>query len=231
MVRRAFDLLRVHGYASEFDPGFFADLLLRHDIEYALRRDGPGFALMVELHWGVLGAAKGKNISRINFGPMHIPRQSLMRRHTRLARNGRFFFLAAHAARHHWRALKWLVDLHELYSAPKFDWEKLNTKANQLGWEELLRISFLACHSLFETPIPKKYLVGDLPAWVKLFPEVASVHRSETFFPTRLMQSPLDKLRYAARVLLIPTGRAPSRRAARLSCVSLLSAPPAPASL
>jgi hypothetical protein len=48
-------------------------------------------------------------------------------------------------------------------------------------------------------------LIGELPGWVKLFPDYGSEHLNGAFFATRLMQRPLDKLRYAARVLFVPS--------------------------
>jgi len=205
MVRRAFDLLRADGYRSEFCAGFFADLLLRHDIEYALRRNDRGFEFMVELHWGVLWGGKAEESVTDQLWADAYPATVLVALAYAFSAEWQILVLAAHAARHQWQGLKWLVDLHELYSASKFDWEKLNKKANQLGWDELLRISFLACHSLFQTPVPKKYLVGELPAWVKLFPDVTPVHLNSAFFATHVMRTRPEKLRYAARVTLIPT--------------------------
>jgi putative nucleotidyltransferase-like protein len=204
MVGRAVNLLRAEGYTSEFSSGFFANLLLRHDIEYALRRDGPGFPLMIELHWGVLWGGKAEENIADRIWADAYPTTIFGAPAYALSAEWQILVLAAHAARHHWRALKWLVDLDELYSSSDVDWDKLDRKAKEVGWEEFLRISFLACHRLFETPILEKYLVGELPDWVKLFPS-SSPDQNDAFFPVRLMQSPLDKLRYAARVLLIPT--------------------------
>jgi hypothetical protein len=205
MVGRAFSLLRAEGYKSEFGAGFFANLLLRHDIEYALRRNDRGFEFMVELHWGVLWGGKLEESVTDQLWADARPATVFGAPAYALSAEWQILFLAAHAARHQWQGLKWLVDLHELYSAPDINWDKLTRKAKQLGWEELLRISFLACHSLFETPIPEKYLVGQLPAWVKLFPESASPMLNGAFFATRLMKSATEKVRYTARVLFVPT--------------------------
>lgn len=205
MVQRAFNLLRADGYKSEFGPGFFANLLLRHNIEYALRRCERGFDYIVELHWGVLWGGKAeKNIAERLWADPN-PATVFDAPAYALSIEWQILVLAAHAARHQWQGLKWLVDLHELCSSPDVDWDKLDRKAKLLGWHELLRISFLACCSLFDTAVPQKYLVGELPAWVNLFPAVAPVHLNGAFFPTRLIQKPLDKIRYAGRVLLIPT--------------------------
>jgi hypothetical protein len=205
MVGRAFNLLRAEGYASEFDAGFFANLLLRHDIEYALRRQERGFEFMVELHWGVMWGGKLEEsvtdqlwadaYSTTVFGaPAYA-----------LSPEWQILFLAAHAARHQWQGLKWLVDLHELFSSTEIDWDKLNKKAKQLGWEEVLRISLHVCHALFDTPVPANLSLGDLPTWVKLFPATASASWTDAFFPARLLRRPSEKLRFFLRVLLVPT--------------------------
>jgi hypothetical protein len=198
-------VLRTEGYKSEFGAGFFANLLLRHDIEYALRQNNRGFEFMVELHWGVLWGGKAEDSVTDQLWADAYPTTVFGAPAYALSPEWQILFLAAHAARHQWQGLKWLVDLHELYSSHDLDWEKLDKKAKQLDWQELLRISFLACHSLFDTPIPAKYLVGELPSWLKLFPDSAPAHLNGAFFATRLLETRLDKLRYAARVLLIPT--------------------------
>ncbi len=204
-VRHAFDLLRTDGYKSEFGPGFFANLLLRHNIEYSLRRRDHGFDFMVELHWGVSWGGKAEQNIADQLWVDTYPTIVFGAAAYALKTEWQILVLVAHAARHQWQGLKWLVDLHELFSSPGVDWDELGRKGKQLGWNELVRISFLACHSLFDTAIPEKYLVGELPAWVKLFPAVAPVRLNGAFFPTRLLQRRLDKLRYAGRVLLIPT--------------------------
>jgi hypothetical protein len=205
MVGRAFDLLRTDGYASEFGPGFIADLLLRHDIEYALRRQERGFEFMVELHWGVMWGGNLEASVTDRLWADASPATVFGAPAYALSPEWQILFLAAHAARHQWQGLKWLVDLHELFSSPDIDWEKLSKKAKQLGWEEVLRISLDACHALFDTPVPANLSFGELPPWVKLFPASAPANLSGAFFATRFLKRPIDKLRYVARVFLVPT--------------------------
>src|SRR5439155_1673653 len=82
-----------------------------------------------------------------------------------------FLFLAAHAARHQWQGLKWLVDIHELCCSRQIDWEEVKEKANRFGWDELLRITLDVCHTLFDTPMPSFFSPGALPPWLKVFPD------------------------------------------------------------
>src|SRR5207249_9163759 len=114
-------------------------------------------------------------------------------------------FLAAHAARHQWQGLKWLVDLHELCSSNEINWEKVRKKASRIGWDELLRITLKVCHTLFDTPIPPNFSLGALPPWLKIFPESPDAKWNDAFFATRFFKRAPKKLRYVARVFFIPT--------------------------
>jgi len=206
MVRRAFELLCRDGYKGEFGPGFFAELLLRHDIEYALRRNDRGFEFMVELHWGVLWGGKDEESITDKLWADAYATQVFDAPAYALSPEWQILVLVAHAARHQWQGLKWLVDLHELFSSPNIDWNELIKKSKQLGWEELLRISLHACHRLFYTPVPENFSLGVLPGWVKVFPEKPSPETVRgAFFATRLLERTSEKVRYAARVLLVPT--------------------------
>jgi hypothetical protein len=125
-VAHAYNLLLAAGYASEFAPGFLADVLLRHDIEYALRRDERGFSYLLELHWGVSWGGQFEDGVADDLWANADPTTVFGAPAYALSPEWQILFLAAHAARHQWQGLKWLVDLHELYSASIVDWEKLD---------------------------------------------------------------------------------------------------------
>jgi hypothetical protein len=204
-VPRAFHLLLAAGYKSEFTSGFFADLLLRHNIEYALVREDRGFRYMLELHWDVLwGGQLDEGVAEGLWAEAQ-PTTVFGARAYALSSEWQILFLAAHIARHQWQGLKWLVDIHEICSSREVNWEKVLNKAKRLGWEELLRLTFQACHALFDTPVPANLSRGVLPRWLKIFPSSASVSWKGAFLATRLLRSPSAKLRYAARVFLVPT--------------------------
>ncbi|MDH3446295.1 MAG: nucleotidyltransferase family protein, partial [Deltaproteobacteria bacterium] len=142
-VARAFDLMLAGGYESEFGTGFFADLLLQNDIEYALTREDRGFSYLLELHWGVLwGGQNEENITEDLWAEAYSGTM-LGAPAYGLSSEWQLLFLAAHAARHQWQGLKWLVDIHELISTSGIDWDRVVEKAGRLGWEELLRLTFL----------------------------------------------------------------------------------------
>jgi Uncharacterised nucleotidyltransferase len=201
----ALQLLRSQGYESEFKSGFFANVLLRHDIEYALRRKEREFTYLLELHWAVSWGSRSDRDAMHNLWAEASPKTIFGAPAYALSPEWEILFLAAHAARHQWQGLKWLVDLHELYSSPDIDWKKVKEKANRFGWDELLRITLNVCHTLFDTPAPPNFSLGALPPWLKIFPESPNAKWSDAFFATRFLKQPAKKLRYIGRVFLIPT--------------------------
>lgn len=197
----ALQLLRSRGYASEFSSRFFERVLLRHDIECALTREERGYGYSVELHWGVLWGGPSEKRATDDIWKEARPVSVFGAPAHALSLEWQVLYLAAHAARHQWQGLKWLVDIHELCASNPIDWQRVRHKAGHLDWEELLRITLHVCHALFETPIPRELSSGAIPSWVKVFPETDP---KKTLFATRLVK-PVDKLRHAARALLVPT--------------------------
>src|SRR5262249_52518798 len=118
-------------------------------------------------------------------------------------------YLCVHAARHRWRALKWLVDIHEACSVRQVDWVRLVDKARRLGWEKILQLTLSTCHALFDTPVPNDLSRRVRPRWLRTFPElpVEPGLWQEALFATRLFSGMSAKLGYLGRLLLLPTIR------------------------
>jgi hypothetical protein len=116
-------------------------------------------------------------------------------------------YLAVHAARHQWRGLKWLSDIHEVCTGTVIDWAKVRLQAGRVGWENVVELTLSACHTLFGTPIPPHFSLRTLPPWVHLFPadSLPTDAWREVLAQSRLLKSPLAQWRYLMRVLLIPT--------------------------
>ncbi len=204
-IRQTFRFLLMHGYASEFPSGFFADLLLRHDIEYALRRQDHGIPHLLELHWGIVWGGRAEKTIAAGMWPDAFPTTVCGAPAYALPAEWQLLILATHAARHQWQGLKWLVDIHDLCCSKDIAWEKVRATAEHFGWEELLSITLHICHTLFETSVPSVFTRDTIPSWVGFFPASAPDHWSNAFFATRFLKTPLERLRYVARVLLIPT--------------------------
>ncbi len=204
-VARAFKLLLAEGYTSEFAPGFFADVLLRNDIEYALTREDRGFRYLLELHWGILWGGRFDDQATKDLWAEADPGTVFGVPAYGLSPEWQLLFLAAHAGRHQWQGLKWLVDIHEIVSFSEIDWNRVSDKAKRLGWEELLRITFHACARHFDTPIPSGFARGALPPWLKLYPASSSPTWKDAFLANRFLRRPAEKLEQIFRVFFIPT--------------------------
>src|SRR5207244_2054325 len=145
-------------------------VLLRHDIEYALVRNERWFRHLLELHWGVLWGGSFDRGAAEDLWSEAQPKACFGVPAYTLSPEGGLLFLAAHAARHQWRGLKWLVDVHEICAYGKIDWDTVWDKAQHLGWEDVLCLTLSACHTLFDTPLPAPLPLKVLPPWVRLFP-------------------------------------------------------------
>lgn len=203
-VRRALGRLLGIGYRTLFDEAFFADLFLRTRIEHALTHAKAAFPHYVELHWGVLwgdpfdGSAADDLWGEARPGvvcgaPAHL-----------LSPEWELLFLSAHAARHRWQGLKWLVDIHEICVRGAIDWERVRAKAERLGWTHLFSLTLGAVRVLFGTPLPDELAPTHLPPWLKLFPDQPAGRPRDFFFPLRLIRRPSQRLRFLARLFFVP---------------------------
>ena len=115
--------------------------------------------------------------------------------------------LAVHAARHQWKGLKWLSDIHELCTWTVIDWSKVRLQAERVGWENAVELTLSACHTLFGTPIPPHFSPRTLPRRVQLFPDdlLPTEGWQNVLARARLFKSPLAQWHYLLRALLVPT--------------------------
>ncbi|HEX2276392.1 MAG TPA: nucleotidyltransferase family protein [Candidatus Tectomicrobia bacterium] len=218
-VGQAYQLLQVMGYdgaSGEFMEESFQRRLLKTSIEYALTRRDRGFRYAAELHWGIFLGAPSERVALETlwagacatsiFGVMAFQPSA----------EWTFLCLAVHAARHLWRGLKWLGDIHELCTWTVIDWAKVRCEAERVGWERVVELTLSACHTLYGTKIPPHFSFRPLPPWVHLFPAdlLYAEPWRDVLAISRLFTSPPAQWRYLLRVLLVPT--AAERRLIRL---------------
>ena len=183
------------------------DWLVESNIEYAFARSRGEFTSVLELHWDLAwrwrrgGLAADRLWARAR--PAHLRNVPCLA----LDDATQLLYLAIHAARHRWQAVKWLVDIHELARRDDMDWNGVARLAADLGLADVVRISLAACHALFATPLPDVLGPVALPRWLRLYPAepAATDMWSDALFPVRLIAGPITRLRYLARVLLTPT--------------------------
>ncbi len=207
MVPQGFHLILARGYRAEVTERFFADLLLATNIEYGLVREERGICYVLEIHWGVLGGTPFDGDSTEDLWAEARPKNYFGVPAYRLSPEWELLFLITHAARHRWQGLKWLVDIHEVCSLGKIDWEKVREKAKRFGWEEIVSLTLSACHALFDTPIPAIFSLRVLPTWLKLFPDNPSPSDTikAALFLSRLLGGPSETLPSLFHTLLVPT--------------------------
>jgi len=116
-------------------------------------------------------------------------------------------YLAVHAARHRWSALKWLVDIHEICVRGSIDWAGVEDRAQRFGLERALHLTLGACRTLLGTPLPPELEAHAPPRRLRVL-RAAPVTIGgwlETLSAVRLFSRPTDKLCYLGRLLLRPT--------------------------
>jgi hypothetical protein len=185
------------------------DILLRSNIEHAFVRRRGAVAMLVELHWDIAWRWRGDSGATDDlWADARLQTLFGVEAHA-LSPEWEILYLAIHAARHRWQALKWLVDIHEACVARRVDWVRLSDKAKRLGWEKVLELTLSTCHALFDTPVPDDLSRRALPRWLRIFPEspVEAGLWQEALFATRLFSGISAKLGYLGRLLFLPTIR------------------------
>jgi hypothetical protein len=209
-VGQAYQLLQAMGYdgaSGEFMSESFQRQLLKTSIEYALTRRDWGFRYITELHWGIFLGALSERVALETLWAEAYTTPIFGVKAFQPSAEWMFLCLAVHAARHQWKGLKWLGDIHELCTWTAIDWAKVRFDAERVGWEHVVELTLSACHILFDTPIPPHFSFRPLPPWVHLFPAdlLYAEPWRDVLAISRLFTSLPAQWRYLLRVLLVPT--------------------------
>jgi hypothetical protein len=209
-VPRAWTVLGELGYvmADQEEPVEASELglLLESNIEYAFASPEAA-GCPVELHWGIAWRWPHSAPALADLWADARPRLFRGAPALALGPEWELLYLAVHAARHRWEALKWLVDIHHVCRRGGLDWEKVRAKADRFGLTDVLEISLQASAALFDTPDPSSPPAPALPGWLDLFPATPDPLDiwQGALYPARLFARPSERLGYLARVLLVPT--------------------------
>jgi hypothetical protein len=116
-------------------------------------------------------------------------------------------YLAVHAARHRWSALKWLVDVHEICCRGGVDWAAARARAARFGLADALDTTLGMCAAVLGTAIPPGARTRSVPQGLALFPAAPAAPDiwRDALFPARLFHRNTARLGYLTRVLLVPT--------------------------
>lgn len=204
-AREALRLLRAQGYASEFSEHFFEALLLRGHIEYTLTRREREFEYVIDLHWGIGWSAPDdrRAAAALWAESRHVTRLGV--RMQAMSPEWELLTLAVHAARHGWRPLKWLVDVHDYCQSRPVNWRNLREAAEQFGWLSALEQTFGACRMLLGTPTPPGLAPVRPTRWASVLERQGRREAPEALLPLRVISSHLARVRYLLRQLFVPT--------------------------
>ena len=211
-VPRAFRALLSNGFEPVEDCAIEQadiELLLRSSIEHVFVLRSSAAPTLLDLHWDIAWRWRGDSEATDDLWAEARRRTFWGIEAYSLSPEWEILYLAVHAARHRWQALKWLVDIHEACSARRVDWVRLSDKARRFGWEEVLGVTLSACHALLGTPVPDSLSRRALPRWLRIFPESPAPVGlwQEALFATRLFSGLSAKLAYLGRLLFLPTIR------------------------
>jgi len=209
-VAPAFQLLLSAGYEHGEEPPVQPDelaLLLDSNMEYTFRGRSGGLEYLLELHWDVAWRWRGDRRAMDDLWAEARPLVFHGAPAYALSPEWQLLYLAVHAARHRWQALKWLVDIHELCATSPIGWEVVEDKSRRFGWRELAAITLTACQQLLGTRIPPAFSRARLPRWITLFPATPapSTVWQDALLPLHLMPGLPGKLQYLGRLVLRPT--------------------------
>jgi hypothetical protein len=191
------------GYTPWF-PRFERESVNKY-IESQLTRRTPIGDCVADLHWAVLWDSRRDKRALDNLWQESFTDDIFGVKGVRMSPEWEFLVLVVHAARSHWRGIKWLSDIHDMCSLSSMDWQRILEKAETFGWTNLVHATLSASNSLFGTPAPPGITFkGSLPPWMKLFPEKPT-EVSRHLLPLHWLDSHSAKLSYLARVFLVHT--------------------------
>jgi len=198
-------VLTADGYEGFPPLDFFARHLVPASIEYCLsKRGSPRCA--VELHWRLLRGGASDRSATDDLWNEARPCTTLGAPAYSLTPEWELLFLSLHAATHGWVGLKWLVDIDQICSAQRIDWDRAKAKADALGLTPVVEHTLGACHKVFGTAVPKPFAAGPLPAGVHLFPAPASAFSAlrGAMAYYHLLPGVWQKLRCLAEACFVP---------------------------
>jgi hypothetical protein len=209
-VRHAIELLHADGFrdADRYHARTTeVDLLLRSNMEYCLVSPPASFHYVLELHWDIAWRWRADSEMVDHLWTDARPGTVLGADAWVLSPEWELLYLALHAARHRWSALKWLVDIHEICVRGRIDWAGVEDRAQRFGLERALHLTLGACRTLLGTPLPPELEAHAPPRRLKVL-RAAPVTVGgwlEALSAVWLFSRPVDKMRYLGRLLLRPT--------------------------
>jgi hypothetical protein len=206
-VARALDALAAKGYLPAHEDRVPRNVTRQISLDYAVRRHDPGIDYLIELHWGVLGVPALDRQLGDEIWSAARPTTFAGARAFAPNAEHELLCLAAHAAKHWWKGLKWLVDIHDLCCSRSIDWQTLRQGAERLQCARVIRFALSACHELLDTRFPAEFAPALPPGRLCLFPTPWSPSDSfrAVLFASSLLKRRGQRANYVIRRILSPT--------------------------
>lgn len=204
-VRAAEILLRA-GYSGDSPDWFFVRYTLPNSMEAEFWRSDAGMNYLVELHWAIAGWAFVDRRAVEDLWSEASPTSVRGAPAYALSQEWLALFLLIHVARHRWRGLKWLVDIHEMCCEGAVDWDRVRDKAERCGWTDIVPPTMNACRILFNTTIPVPWSDAPLGPLPRIFATSLDVWTSiaNAFLWLRLLPGSAERIGYVARRFFVP---------------------------
>ncbi len=207
-VAQAIDLIPASGYRSDFNDSFFLKVVRRHGRHYDAVREDRGISFLLELHWKLVQHSSRDRDAVRDLWAGARPQSFFGVPAFSLTPEWELLYLCIHATDHEWRSLKWLVDVHEIASSGRVDWQSVMRKAEEFEVDLAVRQTLAASSYLLGTRLPAYFSSVSLPEEVRLFPYLRvpaeDAQNAFAFRHLRLLKRPWDKLRYFATVVFAP---------------------------
>jgi hypothetical protein len=152
-VPRAKQVLTESGYRPWFElNGRQEALHVRSDCEYEFTT--PDGNTSVEIHWRVLTHEFAFDFPDLEAWHRVEPITLAGVPIATLGPEDRLIALCAHGARHLWRRLKWVVDIHEVVKRSRIDWPVAFERARQHHAENMVFLGLAVARDLLDTRLP-----------------------------------------------------------------------------
>src|SRR5215472_1580530 len=204
-LNRTLEVIRLAGYGDVFDDIFFRKLGLQHGRHFSFQRHFAGRSSLIEVHWRLLQHSSRDSLAVQDLWGEVQDTYCFGAPVCRLSPEWLFLYLCIHAADHHWRGLKWLVDIHQLCVTQTLDWYGVKQKADRFGVDRVVRHTLATCSVLFEMPLPAVYASVSLPPRSRLSTlRLSHGTLPDVFSHLSLLERPWDRLRCVANIVLVP---------------------------
>lgn len=210
-LQPAIRLILTSGYRPEVNDPYFAKLVLRHGRHFNAARDSRGTSFVVELHWMLVQHCSRDGDAVRDLWAESRPRTYFGAPAFSMTPEWEFLYLCTHAADHDWQMLKWLVDIHQIVLSGTVNWQSAMEKAGRIELGPMIRQTLAVTSVLLGTPLPAGLGAVELPKRMRTFPQAPLAEDSPeatlAFRHLRVLNRPLDKLRYFATVVFAPQPR------------------------